>query len=1140
MVRNRRITLAPLTLTHVAGTQLYVESGDVPQGEGYLAYWVATLPATPATTITPKVAWDDPAYRGTFVFLLAAPADAQALATAIQQSGAIPTPEATSFAWLSYDAAKGITGASLLQVGADGKVAADAAYTFGRYGFPVKAGSPVEVVRDGTGEPLRFLISYPALPSFPTPNRRVPYLPLYDEGRFCLLNEQALIADFNADIQTGWDASFRYTAYYKDQGLVTFRYPIFELAGTGSYHLLFHVQWDPLGAFPPARTELVFGGAAYILTQNQILPVASGDVVPTYFRTILDQPVGLRALTKAETPNYGRLVFDVWPSPSGPEMYMVPAGEFELGTAPQVAPRETASARRKLLGGLSGLESFDYVPRTSSTARGDLMVFTPYQPAYAPVFPLTSPNGGLTLRSVSDTLLTPTYTTSYVSVYRGARTGDAPFYQSQPDASPLFHQEGTNNDDVLAFYDAQTVILENAAAAHPAPMAVYRGVKPDPLPLEEYTRFENQILSPSRTTAITAGNTAALRMPASEDVTTTTTPQGFLADIAGTTWKRVVLARSTTSLGAVTELAFRNLGPDLRDALQANELFLVATNPAPLGTFDNTITIADWPFTIAVGQRDATNNYTNVLIFKFGTGTVRQRAMDPATWTNPVLFTNDDAAGVSAFLNAYIAETEQLARDDARYKPFLELVDSETWNGVLALRVNIKTQAFPPDIKGLLGGIDLSRFFGHHIGINVSIVKTEGGLQMANRSSLFGLINYIAKNDAPPAQSTEELVLRRQTMVETANAAPGIYSFRVLTLQVVFTNSEIVDFTSKIILTITRWFGDSVELEGYENDPVLRNSVLLFGSYENHNGVPFYTFQGTGRFRFNATSQVLAYVEIVKAQFHTLKNEETAVVAGEELVQSLFSLWGYLSFKVLPDLDTMSFGNDADDTSGFTRGLYCANIGVGMSFTLRENEQPVPEFVFDAARMAFDLSLSYARPASLFKKFPCRVTKVESSDGDRKPSDAGYLPVITPALKTVPLQAEWYGLFFALNLGSMGALAENAGFAAGILAAWSPSPNRASATVVMQIPGTGSGKTTLSLQNVLKLGISTIKLVEEPEDSGYYLLKLTNIGLFFLGKKFPSTGTAEMTLFASDSAVADSNLAWFASYFAGQKALPRS
>jgi hypothetical protein len=31
-----------------------------------------------------------------------------------------------------------------------------------------------------------------------------------------------------------------------------------------------------------------------------------------------------------------------------------------------------------------------------------------------------------------------------------------------------------------------------------------------------------------------------------------------------------------------------------------------------------------------------------------------------------------------------------------------------------------------------------------------------------------------------------------------------------------------------------------------------------------------------------------------------------------------------------------------------------------------------------------------------------------------------------------------------------------------------------------------------------------------------------------------------MTLFASDSGAADSNLAWFASYFAGQKALPRS
>jgi hypothetical protein len=1129
---SARISLEPLSLTRVGTTALYIESGTVPAGEGFASYWVASLPASPDATITPKRAWDDPEYRGHFVFLLKAPSDPAAFATALQASGVLPDPARTSFAWVRYDDVKGVTGANLLELKTDGRdvVATDADYQFANYGYPLFAGSPVDVERDGIGEPLRFLVAYPPLPKFPAPNTRINALPLYDRGRFCLRHDQALINDFGVSRETGSDVSFHYSAIFREK-LVNFRYPLIAAPPGGAYHLLFSVQWDPLGARAPARTELVFRNAAYLLITtggkdpvSEIVPVANGEAFPTYFRTVYDEQLGLRARLASETSNPGKLVFDVYESDGVEKYYLTPAGEFEFTTPPTIAPRVLADddGRRKVICGLSGIESFDCRIRSAATPRGDIVLFTPYQPAYAPVFPLTG--GG------QSELLEPKYTTSWMTVYRnGTVGGDPPYYQSQADSAPLFHQQ-TANAAILGFYNSETLILDAPAVAKAAPMVPYAGVQADTeLTAAIYSSFEAEIISPSRITAITAVPPEQRTVRAASAATIrTTTPQGFLADITGTVWNRVQLARSVTSTGT-TSLEFQNLGAALRDALQTNELFLVCTNPEPLGTFLNTIAIADWPFSINVGKVDQQGSFTNVLIFKFGQGTVEQRVKDTASWTNPAVFTKDNARGVSFWLQAYIAETEQLARDDARYTPFLDLVRSPTWNGVIALRVDVKTQAFPADIKGLLGGIDLSRFYGHHIGINVNLVKTGGGLELSNRSSLFGLINYIAKNDAPSGNSTS-FALRSAAAL--AQPAPeGVYSFRVLTLQVVFTNSEIVDFNSKIILTITKWFGDAVELQGFADDPVLRNSILLFGSYENHNGIPFYTFQGTGRFRFVAASQVLGYVEIVKAQFHTMKDGNVNPIEGEELVRSLFSLWGYVSFLPVPDLDTLSFGNDAGDTTGITRGLYCSDIGILMSFVLVEDQQPVPEFVFDAARMGFDLTLSYARPESLFRKFPFRVTRIESSDGDRSPTDAGYLPVVTPALKTVPLQKDWYGLYLALNLGSMGALAENAGFDAGILAAWSPSPNRASASVLMRIPGTGSGKTQLSLQSVLRLGINRIELVEQTKNSGYYLLNLTNIGLFFLGKKLPPSGATNITIFSSDGVSSDSNLAWYAAYY---------
>src|SRR5690606_20225651 len=112
-----------------------------------------------------------------------------------------------------------------------------------------------------------------------------------------------------------------------------------------------------------------------------------------------------------------------------------------------------------------------------------------------------------------------------------------------------------------------------------------------------------------------------------EDMLPTTTPQGLLATVPqfGLDWQSVLLAKSQ-SKGMDYNLEFADgVTKELRDALQSNQLFMVATEAAPLGTFLNKITIADWPFTINVGKGSDKGNFGNIVIFKFAEGSIEER-----------------------------------------------------------------------------------------------------------------------------------------------------------------------------------------------------------------------------------------------------------------------------------------------------------------------------------------------------------------------------------------------------------------------------------------------------------------------------------------------------------------------------------
>ena len=615
-----------------------------------------------------------------------------------------------------------------------------------------------------------------------------------------------------------------------------------------------------------------------------------------------------------------------------------------------------------------------------------------------------------------------------------------------------------------------------------------------------------------------------------------------MAKVQGLEWKSVLLANNEKD---GSKLEFTNLKPDLREALQSNQLFMVASRPQSLGEFQHNITIAGWPFNIDVGEGGGPGDYRNVLIFKFGSGAIKDLVTDPKSWTGANLF-NNDAGLVSLFLQNYIANAETSAQQNNRFQKFVDIVSNPAWEGILALRVTVGLSEFPDDLKGLLAGIDLTRFAAHHFGIETSFVKSEGGLRQA-RSSLFGLISYVdrgytTRKNTLAFHSRNPLDIQIPQMVDALDPLAELYDFKVLQLEVVFENSELLDFTSRIQLTTTRWFGEPVTLQsGYPPDPIDNQSIDLVGSYEIHNGQRSYSFytDPAQTYKFMVSSNVLNYVQIVKARFETLRSNRKQ--NASENIFTRFSFWGYLNFKAQPGFDLFSFGSEANPQLSEKEGLYFSNLGITMDFTLLANQTTDRrKFAFDAGKASYDISQSQLRPNSLCNRFPMKITSILQSDGRDSPSDLGYLSVRVPReFKALRLSSEWYAIDFQLNLGSMGALAEKAGFSAGLMLAWSPAENAVRAEVQIKLPGTGGGKKLLSLQGVLKLSVQFFefrRLTIPGNEDVQYQLYFKNMGLSVLGMKLPSEGATDMVLAGDPFRQLEAgSLAWMAAYYREEK-----
>ncbi len=1200
-----------ITFARLSASQLFtVQSGS--EGPGYMAYFTSTVLDPGITAIDINQSWGE--YIGFYIFLKNAPAEADLdkfIAALVQYfTQYAPDAKHTGFAWLEYvSGAASIAKGTILETvapGAEVTIASDIAFKFAAYSLPLKQTAPIVPVEDSGQNIIGFTCEYPPYEGAPPPRQAYnTQIPLSGNGRGTLLGQVSL-GDLSANSETGSNASLYYVVNYNKQQIAQ-NYPLFETGSEEGLQILFNYMLDPVDPLNPDRSYLAFEGTMFFLKKNNegqwyIEPVA-GNALPSFFRTVYGKKIDLVPMVDSDHPP--KLVFEELPPVGGtPRYYLAPAGDFELTIRDELS--SAGLITDYLICGLSGAESVQFIAK-SADFNGSVMRFVAKQNAYAPVFPIIKTSGqsspgsaraaakagevfhrqlnfylaakangaiGSAGTGSTGTLLDGTFKTSWINIRPNpvpvpqaksvdliALPADTPVYYSQPNDAALY-----SHDDIVANVSDELLQIKNTVAAfftadvtQSIPVAPYAGVKQTAaFPYGEIGQFEKQILVTSRRQTVSS-IPVELQQPknarlADENLIITTTPQGLLATVPnfGINWQSVLLAKSLTSKGVPYDLEFKDgVTKELRDVMQSNQMFLVASEAAPLGNFAKEVTIADWPFTINVGKGSSQGQFSNILIFKFAEGTLEDRVKDPQSWASAGVF-NQNAILVSKWITSYIETTKLDAKTDPRYANFLEIVQNPRWNGILALKVDISVQNFPNDLKGLLAGINRDEFYAHHFGIEINFIQPDGSGQLSlPKSSLFALINYVDKDYRASQDINDQMhngtfIYRVQEVASPVKGASPLYDFKVLTLQVVFKNSEIKDFTSKIQLVTTSWFDETATLDLPNNGNALMNQTIEFdGSYEKHNGVNTYTFvtRPGQTYKFLMKSQVFNYVEIVKAQFYTITDQtQQDIVAGDkEKIMSRFVFWGFMNYKLIESFDLFSFGDTAAEYNTHNKGLYFSNLYVNMDFMLDNVTGDASDrtFTFDPERMSFDISQSTPRNNSIFRNFPINLSGLiySKTDDESKPSDLGYLPVIIRADKKIDFQAlteKWYALLYNLNLGSMGALAAKAGFVSQISTAWSPDTVVRRVATGIKLPGVG-GQKTLSLQSVLSINIQSFTFTAVPQGVDKknisYLLKFNNVKLSILGKKLPGAADTQFILFGDATGVDKTTLAWYAAYY---------
>jgi hypothetical protein len=911
--------------------------------------------------------------------------------------------------------------------------------------------------------------------------------------------------------------------------------PQVELALDHTLSSLDYPVLDPGGG--PIRLDLRFDPVRPLDRDRSHLAFAPEQILLTHFADPLGKPIALRPVIDAGHPR-PRLVLALSPSlgpgasaevlPAGGDVsaYACLDGPFEIvaGSGPHPGPA------RRVLAGLSGSEYLGF-----EAASGNRLHFVPDQPAYAGGFRFATAE-----QSSPDTLtLSDHATTSYVYFEGGA--GQRTIYYAQPDDSLLW--KTGRPDAFLEFMEVDAGRLPGPVASdgerRGLPLVPYRGVARARAALAR--ELELRVLGRGRRARVSGYTSEQLAAPGSVGKPLATpegkavTSLGLLAefDPQSNVWKSLTLAMPASRSNPLMLAGAEGLtDPDgikgpLRAALQTHQMFLVVSGGAftsYASLLNPIVGIEGWQFNL---DPEVWAQHGTILIFKFNDKPLVELLADTRGWMHADVF-NDDPEATQQRLLALVAdarrgggedapETETDAEQADAFAEFNRLVTTPRWQGMLALQVDLPLAGLPPSVAALAPGIDDAAFKAHHLGVTLSPIVYEGGaVPVMEPSAYFGLIAY---NDDSEAKEDGE-----------------VYGFRVESLLVRFHNSLVVDFRSTVSLRVDELFGELVgpvplpptDPPGW---PVYDTTLILEGALQRHDGAAAYTLTNREPKRMTMLSDVVQDIVLADVQMKT----ETAPGTGGGPLHAYFQFCGTLRFLAQGGLDAFGFGSEpGDDAAGgleFTRMLL--HMSAQMPAADESVGRVVPDWRFDVSELVLDVPASRVRPQSLVARFPLELSALIQGEAGSTPASKGFMPVNGPMDQSA-LTEPWFGLQFALDLGTVGALVSNNSFIADMLVAWSPNARGTSTWLGLRLPGSKGGQKSFTVQGLFDMKMSDVDLFVDDPANPRYTLVFRDIGLEFMGLTLPPVGGVSFVLFGDPAATQKPrSLGWYLAYAKG-------
>jgi hypothetical protein len=933
----------------------------------------------------------------------------------------------------------------------------------------------------------------------------------------------------------------------------------------GTAAISLHLSYDPVHPLSAVRSRLAFfddggGGTAP--------PLASTLRTSRGYPTTLTPSVAQAPLRPAA------LAFGRAPLRIGDEnaltYHLSPDGAFTLTIA------EPAGARdNRVMFGRSAQEYAALAPGAEGIA-----FFTAGRPALAlSAAPHPPPIGP------GAPLLSDAATTSYLTILPTAAAAAGLRYYAQPAQAPLYSEQTTVLPaGFLGYLELPAATLPSwTAGTGPAPTTVPAALLAgaDPSDQELALRID-AALTPARRLAI--GVTPAGRRAAGSG-TPAVTPQGLLVKVQDQQADSLVIANLPATPQGQLELT--SLGPRLRAALSAAELFSVVANPTMYLADSSVAYQLDEIGLRMAAARDVPKEVIDQLRPVVMPGGVPKWFGDETAFVAAVRPVAPDFVAtllpIGGFLQAVMSDWAiQLsprawrrqhsppAADDAptimllkfAHTSLEELVDHAAawaWRAAAALPVTGE-QGTQDELRAIFAAARARADDptvprdDPYAAFYRDVVADPGwnGVLFVNApvdaARLPETIRFVAGGvdphrfyahhigfSATPVEVDGNAIALRQT------AAFGLIDYQDpddLTLDP--GDPHPVPFAFKTLRLTARFanaalagFAARVELMANELlgarltklDPEHGNSLVLAGSLQTSSGgAPAYVFALEGVNRYGAGATILDTIDIMSVLVST---RDGVAGSGESTVR--FVLAGELRMIELPRFDPFCYGVtiSGQPSDGWLR---FGGLAVDMTYSLAGTARP--RFATDLTGVTLDATASVARANSLVSRFPVTLAGFVAGDVGQRPEDLGYVPVAAQ-MDLQPLAGPWFGLAFSLDLGTLGNLSGGESLTLGLLAAWSPAsePDDRPAYLGLRLPGYAGGSFSWPLQGVLKLGFRSLEFETAELTPGVrsYALRLRRLGLSVLGLSFPP-GTADIVLFGSSGTQDRNVVGWYAAY----------